>query len=69
VLAQKGIGTALIEAAERKAGRLRIPSLYAGTESAVSLFSRRGWNPVDRVAESGEQLTIFRSEPYNNSVA
>ena len=63
---RKGIGTALVEAAEWEAGRLRISSLYAGTESAVSLFTRRGWNPVDRVAESGEQLTIFRCEPHNS---
>lgn len=57
---RRGVGAALIAAAEDQTDRLQLPALYAGTESAVSLFLRQGWLPMDSVEESGEKLTIFR---------
>lgn len=55
-----GIGAALIAAAEHKAVQLGIETLFAGTETAVGLFRRRGWTAINELDESGERLTVFR---------
>lgn len=57
---RQGIGAALVRAAEIEAKRLKRPVLYAGTESAVRLFTRLEWQAVETLEESGEHLTVLR---------
>jgi predicted N-acetyltransferase YhbS len=58
----RGIGTALVAAAERDAERLGYARLYAGTTHASSLFERQGWVPVERTPYWGEPLVLLRRD-------
>ena len=56
----RGIGTLLIRHAEREAARLGYTTLYAGSGRAASLFTRLGWQAIERVAYCGSPLLILR---------
>jgi predicted N-acetyltransferase YhbS len=58
----QGVGSALIQAAEREAGRLGFARLYAGTGHAAPLFERLGWTPVERLTYWNEPLVVLQRD-------
>lgn len=57
-----GIGTALVEAIERKAGGLGIRTLYLYTPSAASFYLRLGWRIEEAVEYHSAHVTIMKKE-------
>ncbi len=56
---RKGVGAALVGAAEDEARRLGFETLHMSTDSAHSIAERRGWRAFD-TAESGHGLvTVY----------
>jgi len=58
----RGVGTALVRAAERAAERLGVPHLFAGMGGAASLFTRLGWTPIERLRYRGEPLVVLKRD-------
>lgn len=60
ILRRRGIGSALVAAAESEAGRLGFDAIHATTGSAKSLFERGGWQFQDTLKSGSEALMMFR---------
>lgn len=58
---RQGIGNRLIERIEMEARRLGLASIYASTDTAVSMLARRNWKPTgDEVDSLRGPIRIFR---------
>ncbi|HSM01472.1 MAG TPA: arsenic resistance N-acetyltransferase ArsN2 [Acidimicrobiia bacterium] len=62
----KGIGTALVNSAEREASRLGLGAIYLLTETATTFFAGRGYRQVDR---SGAPRTVMESVEWSVACA
>ncbi len=49
---KRGIGSALVEAIERKACCLGFEAIFTSTDAAENIVRRRGWAKLDKSAES-----------------
>jgi predicted N-acetyltransferase YhbS len=58
----RGIGSALVQVAEREAVRLGFAGLYAGSAHAAPLFERLGWVPLERLTYWSEPLVVLRRD-------
>lgn len=56
----KGIGSLLLAALEREAGKLGFPFIYCGTSTAESLLQRCQWQLMERIVHEGQGLGIYR---------
>lgn len=55
----QGIGARLLVALEDVARNLGYARIYCGTSTSVRLLHRSGWQFIERVAYSGEEVSLF----------
>ena len=58
----QSIGSRLIHATEVLAARLGYQTLYARSATAVALFKRHCWTPIDEIDQEGEHLIVFKKK-------
>lgn len=56
----RGVGSALTRACVAECERLQIPALYLYTPDQQSLYSRLGWEEIERSRANGESVSIMR---------
>ena len=57
-----GVGTALVAAIEKKAGRLGFPTIYTSTDAAEGIYRRRGWQALNQVSSLRGPITVYRQD-------
>ena len=56
---RKGVGSALVGAAEEEARRLGFATLHMSTDSAQSIVERRGWRAFDTAESLHGPVTVY----------
>ncbi len=65
----RGIGSALVQACEAGAREFGVQDLYLYTESAETLYSRLGWETIERTRFLGQPAAIMRKSLGGGSVS
>jgi GNAT superfamily N-acetyltransferase len=62
----RGVGMALMQAAERTAARLGVPRLYLHTSTAKVFYEKLGWDALTDAVYQGDRVTIMaRAIPHS----
>jgi GNAT superfamily N-acetyltransferase len=57
---RRGIGASLVSALEDVARDLGYSTIYCGTSTAIGLLTRNGWEFMERVSCSGEDVSVYQ---------
>ena len=58
----EGIGTALVEAIEKEAGRLGFEAIYTSTNAAAGIMARRQWQTFGASDSLRGPVTVYRKQ-------
>lgn len=56
----RGLGSWLVQAAERLAGEFGLPRLYLYTHDQAAFFARLGWRTLERLAYHGRTVALMQ---------